>query len=66
MPAHSIRTWKLCQKQLIDQVRTGKSVTLSPIWKLTVVQKRLNALRQSAYVFRFALPYNQNTPVFLL
>ena len=48
MPAQSIRTWKLYQKQLIDQVLAAKSVTLPPIWKLTVVQKRLNALRQSA------------------
>ena len=46
MPAQSIRTWRLCQKQLIDLVRGAKPMTLPPFRKLTVVQERLNPLRQ--------------------
>ena len=46
MPAQSMRTWKLCQKQLIDQVRAAKPVRLPPFRMLTVVQERFYASRQ--------------------
>ena len=46
MPAQSMRTWNLCQKQLIDQVRAAKTMTVPPFHMLAVMKKRLNAPRQ--------------------